>query len=110
MEGSLIRVRIDRGSPLADGVGTSVWVMYDDDDLVRVRPGAAPMRYPELGAGFHVSGLSLHTQRLAGQPAAVDEPIGDGRVVLFPYDVNFRGYTLGTLRVLWNAIVGPDPA
>jgi hypothetical protein len=110
VEGSLIRVRIDGDSPLADGVGRSVWVMYEEDDLIAVRPGAAPMRYPRIGHGFHVSGLALHTQRLAGQPAAVDERVGRGRVVLFPFDANFRGYSIGTLRVLWNAIVGPDPA
>lgn len=109
VEGPLIRVRIDPSSPLGDGVGRWVWVVYDDDDLVDVRPSAAPLRYPELGEGFQVSGVALHTQDLAGRVAAVDEPFGDGRVVLFPFDVNFRGYTLGTLRVLWNAIVGPDP-
>jgi hypothetical protein len=109
VEGSLLRVRIDPDSPLGDGVGRWVWVVVDDDDLVSVRPSAAPLRYPELGEGFQVSGVALHTQHLAGRAAAVDEPYGDGRVVLFPFDVNFRGYTLGTLRVLWNAIVGPDP-
>lgn len=110
VEGSLVRLRIDRESPLAEGVGGSVWVLFDDDDLINVRPSAAPLRYPELGHGFQVSGVSLHTQHLAGRPAAVDEAFGDGRVVLFPFDVNFRGSTLGSLRVLLNAIAGPDPA
>jgi hypothetical protein len=55
------------------------------------------------------SGLALHTHRLAGQPAAVDEPVGRGRVVLFPFDLNFRGLTQGTQRLLWNAVFGPDP-
>jgi len=108
--GSLIRVRVDRRSPLADGVGRWVWVLFDEDDTLRVRPSAAPLRYPDLGRGFEVSGASLHTQRLAGQPAAVDEPFGSGRVILFPYNVNFRLSTQGTQRILWNAIFGPDPS
>jgi hypothetical protein len=99
-------VRVDRSSPLAEGVGGSVWVMFSDDDTIEVRPGAAPMRYPSL-ANLETSGLALHTQRLAGQPAAVDEAYGSGRVVLFPYDLNFRGLTQGTQRLLWNAIYGP---
>jgi hypothetical protein len=106
IEGTLIRVRVDRSSPLAEGVGGSVWVMFSDDDTIEVRPGAAPMRYPSL-ANLETSGLALHTQRLAGQPAAVDEAYGSGRVVLFPYDLNFRGLTQGTQRLLWNAIYGP---
>jgi Zinc carboxypeptidase len=109
IEGTLIRVRVDRSSPLSDGVGGSVWVMFSDDDTIDVRPAAAPLRYPVPGAGFATSGLPLHTQKLAGQPAAVDEPFGHGRVVLFPYDLNFRGMTQGTQRVLWNALFGPDP-
>jgi hypothetical protein len=104
IEGTLIRVRVKRSSPLSDGVGGRVWVMFSDDDTMAVRPGAAPMRYP--AAGLRTSGLALHTQRLAGQPAAVDERFGRGRVILFPYDLNFRGVTQGTQRLLWNAIFG----
>jgi Zinc carboxypeptidase len=107
--GTLVRVHVDASSPLADGVGRWVWVMFDDDDLISVGRADAPMRYPTIGHGFETSGLALHTQQLAGQPAAVDEPRGDGRVVLFPFDVNYRAYTQGTQRILWNAIVGPDP-
>jgi hypothetical protein len=108
--GSLIRVRIDRSSPLAADVGSWVWVMFDEDDTIRVDASAAPMRYPETGDGFETSGATLHTQKLAGQPAAVDEGYGAGRVVLFPFNVNFRLFTQGTQRVLWNAIFGPDPS
>ncbi len=104
IEGTLIRVHVDRSSPLAEGVGGSVWVMFSDDDTIRVRPSAAPLRYPS--AGLATSGLALNTQHLAGQPAAVDEAFGDGRVVVFPYDLNFRGMSQGTQRVLWNAIFG----
>jgi hypothetical protein len=109
VEGTLIRVEVDRSSPLAEGVGGSVWVMFSDDDTISVGPAAAPLRYPSA-KDFDTSGLALHTQKLAGQPAAVDEAFGSGRVVLFPFDVNFRGITQGTQRILWNAIVGPDPA
>ena len=104
VEGTLIRVHVDPSSPLSRGVGPSVWVMYSGDDLVRVRASAAPLRYPSRG--LETSGLSLHTQRLAGQPAAVDEGLGRGRVVLFPFDLNFRGMSQGTQRLLWNAIFG----
>jgi hypothetical protein len=83
--------------------------MFSDDDTLRVRPSAAPMRYPRAG-GFATSGLALHTQGLIGQAAAVDEAFEQGRVVLFPFDLNFRGMTQGTQRILWNAIFGPDPS
>jgi len=109
IEGTLIRVNVDPDSPLSAGVGRDVWVMFSSDDTIAIDPAYAPMRYPPERS-FDTSGLALHTHRLAGQPAAVDQPFGRGRVVLFPYDVNFRGITTGTQRVLWNAITGPDPA
>lgn len=108
--GSLIRVRLDPSSPLADGVGRWAWVLFDEDDTIRVDRAFAPIRYPRLGEGFAVSGSPLHAQRLAGQPAAVDEPYGEGRVILFPPNLNFRLLPQGTQRILWNAILGPDPA
>jgi hypothetical protein len=39
-----------------------------------------------------------------------DEAYRDGRVVLFASDPNFRAFTDGTQQVLWNALLGPDPA
>lgn len=108
--GTLIRARLDAASPLAEGVGRWVWVMFDSEDTIHVDAVAAPMWYPALDAGFATSGSSLRTQKLAGQPAAVDETFGAGRVVLFPFNTNFRLFTQGTQRVLWNAILGPDPS
>jgi hypothetical protein len=104
VEGTLVRVRVERSSPLSEGVGKKVWVMFSDDDTLTVRPSLAPLRYP---AEIQTSGLALHTQGLAGQAAAVDEPFGRGRVLVFPYDLNFRGLTQGTQRLLWNAVFGP---
>jgi hypothetical protein len=47
---------------------------------------------------------------LAGTAAVADEAVGTGRVVSFSFDPNFRAWTQGTQRLLWNAIVGLDPA
>jgi hypothetical protein len=108
IEGTLIRTEIDPDSPLSAGVGRDVWVMFSSDDTIKIDDAYAPMHYPPQRS-FDTSGLALHTHKLAGQPAAVDQPFGRGRVVLFPYDLNFRGITTGTQRILWNAITGPDP-
>ncbi len=47
---------------------------------------------------------------LAGTSVLADEAVGNGRVISFSIDPNFRGWTQGTHRLLWNAIVGPDPS
>ena len=38
----------------------------------------------------------------------VDEAVGAGQDVSFHVDPNFRAWTEGTQRILWNAIVGAD--
>jgi len=109
--GALIRVSIDPTSPLAEGVGDLDWVMYQDDDVMRPGLGAAAATFPSAAEdAYATSGLTLGINALAGTSAVVDEAVGKGRVVSFSFDPNFRAWTQGTQRLLWNAIVGTDPA
>jgi hypothetical protein len=108
--GSLIRVGLDPSSPLAEGVGDSAWVMYENDRILRPVRGTAPVTYPAFGSpDFAVSGLPTGADRLGGTAAVVDEPMGAGRTIVFSVDPNFRAWTEGTQQILWNAILGPNP-
>jgi hypothetical protein len=111
MPGSLVRVTMDPASPLSAGVGSTAWLMYQDDDVMGAGGGASVATYPAgSSAAFGVSGLDEGVGQLAGSAAVADERVGDGRAVLFSFDPNFRAWTQGTERILWNALVGPDPA
>ncbi len=109
--GSIVRVELDRGHPLAEGVGRWCWMLLDYDDIVTEwTRGTAPVRFPK-GArnGFYVSGLADGERHLYGTPAVIDEPSHDGRVVLMPSDPFSNGHMEGSRKILWNAIFGPDP-
>ena len=110
--GSVVRVAVDPSSPLADGVGPFVWLLFDDDDVVvHTAAGTAPVTFPTGASGdFYVSGFTYGEAQLYGTAAVVDEAVGAGRVVLMPSDPNARGHSEGMSRVLWNAVLGPDPA
>jgi hypothetical protein len=111
MPGTLVRVELDPSSPLADGVGDLDWVMYQDDNLMQPGLGTAVGTYPAAGDdAFATSGLAVGVNTLAGTSFLTDEAVGQGRVIAFSIDPNFRAWTQGTQRLLWNAIVGPDPA
>jgi hypothetical protein len=79
--------------------------------VVSTSPGSAPLRFPSGASGdFFVSGYLFGEEQLYGTAAVVDEPVGDGRVVLMPSDPNSRGHCEGMSKVLWNAVLGDDPA
>ncbi|MEO8328758.1 MAG: M14 family zinc carboxypeptidase [Candidatus Nanopelagicales bacterium] len=106
--GSLIRTTVDQSSPLAKGIGPTMWVMYTSDGIVRSRD--AVVRFPSTDSpDFATAGKAKRMSMLTGASVVSDEAVGQGRVVSFSIDPNFRAWTLGTERMLWNAITGPDP-
>ncbi|NML18364.1 hypothetical protein HHL10_25675 [Azohydromonas sp. G-1-1-14] len=115
--GALVRVRLQNGSPLAAGVATTgssvsrAWVMYDDDARMSPGLGVAVATFPPVGTpDFHASGLQTGLEELDGSAAIADETVGSGRSIVFSFDPNFRAWTEGTQRILWNALLGPNPA
>jgi hypothetical protein len=110
--GSLFRVVLDQGSPLARGVGRTAYSFFEYDRVMRASdPAFAPVRFPAAGSDdWFVSGFARGAEELAGTAAVVDEPAGTGRVVLFAGDPNFRAFTDGTQKILRNALLGADPA
>ena len=108
--GSLIRAKV-RPGPLAKGVGDRVWSFYAYDYVMTVDDAAAaPIFYPTTNSpAWFVSGYERGASELARTAVVVDERYGDGRVVAFAGEPNFRGFTDGTQKVLWNAVYGPDP-
>jgi hypothetical protein len=115
--GALVRVRLDAQSPLAAGIeptlvdSPTAWLMYDNDNRMAAGLGAAVATFPAAGdPAYHTSGLAIGIDELAGSAAIVDEAVGSGRAIVFSFDPNFRAWTDGTQRLLWNALYGANPA
>ena len=86
------------------------WALYDYDDVMTIVDGSAPVRFPAFGSeDFFVSGFASGEDELGGTAAVADEPVGAGRLVLFTTDPNYRAWTQGMQKILWNALFGPDP-
>lgn len=51
-----------------------------------------------------LSGWVLGPERIAGQPALVELPVGRGSVVLFGFQPNYRAQTIATWPLLFNAM------
>jgi hypothetical protein len=111
IDGALIRIRFDPSSPLVSGTTANQWIMFDGDDVIKQAPGwSAAARYPAF-SNLEVSGYAprLGKEMIAGTAAVIDQPVGAGRAIVLPFDPNFRLYTVGMQRVVWNALFGPNP-
>jgi len=105
--GSLLRLQLDPGDPLTAGVPaqTAAWFesgpAFDVADPSRVRVAA---RFPTDPADVLLSGWLLGAPRLAGKAALLEVRRGRGRVILFGFRPQYRGQSLATLPLLFNAL------
>ena len=53
-----------------------------------------------------VSGLLEHGSELAQRAAVVEVPLGKGHLLLFAINPIWRGSTIGSHPLVWNAILG----
>ncbi len=103
--GSILRVDVDASNPLSGGVGSSAHVWYWGDSRAFDIEGENVTVVARYAAGNpKVSGWILGPEHLAGKPALVEAEVGDGSVVLFGFQPNYRGQTVATWPMLWAAM------
>lgn len=111
--GTLFRVNVRPGSRIGTGVGATAWQLNASDRVMRASdPSHVAVAYPQASSpDWFVSGFqSGAEQELSGTAAVLDEPVGQGRAVVFAGDPLFRAFTDGTAALVRNAILGARPA
>ncbi len=63
------------------------------------------LRYEPDVAKLLISGGLNHGRELANTPALVQAPLGRGNIVMFSFNPFWRGQTLGTYAMLFNALL-----
>jgi hypothetical protein len=108
--GTFLRVDLDNKLWLAWGLPAEMPALIRaGDTLVAEPPVQVVARFADLDR-LHLGGLLWPEAggRLARTAYATREGVGNGQVILFLDDPGFRGWTLGTRRLLLNAILyGP---
>ncbi|MCU1288103.1 MAG: peptidase carboxypeptidase, partial [Acidobacteria bacterium] len=61
-------------------------------------------RYPSKTENILLSGWALGAEKLAGKAALVEVKMGKGKIVLFGFRPQYRGQSLATFPLLFNAI------
>jgi Zinc carboxypeptidase len=105
--GSILRILLDTTQAMADGLPaqTIAWaesgIAFDGRDPSRVKVVA---RYPAQAGDVLLSGWLIGAGNLVGRAALAEVRDGRGRVVLFGFRPQYRGQSLATLPLLFNAI------
>jgi hypothetical protein len=102
--GSILRLELEGNHPVAAGVDEETMAWYwrssrafdvrDPSLRVVARYGEDPL----------LSGWILGAQHVAGKPAIVEARVGSGSVVLFGFQPNYRGQSIATWPLLFNAL------
>ncbi|MHC5003255.1 MAG: hypothetical protein ACYTJ0_09035, partial [Planctomycetota bacterium] len=74
----------------------------DEPDYDTSLPVAVAARYPD--EQLLLSGWEVGADSLRDSAAVVEVPVGDGRLVLFGFNVHNRAHSFATFRLLFNAI------
>jgi hypothetical protein len=105
--GSILRVELDLDHPVNRGKGgsTPAWFWTSSRAFDVTDPQVEVVgRYAE--GNPLLSGWLLGPEYLAGKPAIVQARVGRGSVVLFGFQPDYRGQTVATWPLLFNALAG----
>jgi uncharacterized membrane protein YgcG len=105
--GSILGVDIDRSSPLTRGFTATVPAIWFENgpafEISDATQATAVATYPVTGNPL-LSGWLLGGSKLNGKAALVDAKLGRGHVVLYGFRPQYRGQSMATYPLIWNAI------
>jgi hypothetical protein len=105
--GSILRTELDQSSNLSFGAEKESIAWFEGSPAFEVTDTASVKviaRYPE-NTNPLLSGWILGDKLIRGKAAMVEAKIGKGRVILFGFRPQYRGQSLATLPLLFNAIL-----
>lgn len=108
--GSILRTVLDTTHPLAKGMPRESIAWVEDSPVFEIRgekdsnvSARVVARYPDAGTPL-LSGWLLGAERIRGKAALVDVSLGGGHIYLFGFRPQYRGQSLATYPLLFNAI------
>ncbi len=105
--GSILRTQLDPANPLSFGMDQESIAWFESSPAFEVtdaRTVKVIARYPDNASPL-LSGWILGDKLIRGKAALVEATMGKGRVVLFGFRPQYRGQSLATLPLLFNAIL-----
>lgn len=105
--GSLLSVEINKASAIAAGMTAPVPSVWFEDspafEITDASKATAVATYRASGDPL-LSGWLLGGSKLNGKAAMVDVTLGKGHVILYGFRPQYRGQTMSTQPLIWDAI------
>jgi hypothetical protein len=103
--GSILRLEVESGQQVTEGVADESVAWFWRSSRAFDISDARVVVLARYGAGNPLlSGWVLGHQHVAGKPALVEASVGQGSAVLFGFSPNYRGQSLATWPLLFNAL------
>jgi hypothetical protein len=117
--GSILRIELDTSNPIARGMPTESIAWVEDSPVFEVvtrstgvtgTAGVPPAMVVHTVASYPanknplLSGWLLGENRIRGKAALVEIEMGKGRIILFGFRPQYRGQSLATYPLFFNAI------
>ena len=110
--GSILRTELDTTHPIARGMSRESIAWFENSPAFEIKTDPLALtnnfriiaRYPEKPENILLSGWAFGAERIAGKAALVEFTIGRGKIVLFGFRPQYRGQSLATFPLLFNAI------
>lgn len=105
--GSILRTELDTASPIAKGMPQQSIAWFENSPAFEITDNERAKiiaRYPSKAKDILLSGYALGAERIAGRAALVEVKMGKGKIILFGFRPQYRGQSLATFPLLFNAI------
>ena len=121
--GSILRTELDTTSPIAKGMPKESIAWFESGPAFELAPysgiGSGPpkpfdfistdqvkivAKYPSNPKQILLSGWLLGAEKIAGKAALIEVSVGKGKIILFGFRPQYRGQSLATFPLLFNAI------
>ncbi len=110
--GSILRTELDTTHPIARGMPAESIAWFENSPAFEIQTDPLALtnnfriiaRYPQKPEDILLSGWALGAERIAGKAALVEFTVGKGKIILFGFRPQYRGQSLATFPLLFNAI------
>jgi hypothetical protein len=115
--GSILRIELDTSNPIARGMPQESIAWVEDSPVFEVVNAGSALPAANVRVIAHypanknplLSGWLLGENRIRGKAALVEVTLGKGRIVLFGFRPQYRGQSLATYPLFFNAISARQP-